>query len=214
MESGIPREKATKIAWDMKYNALATDRAIDYTGGEGIYHNVGEYDDGFRNVSHWLDMPRYSFSPKYTVMKGIDEESTYGNVLHELGGHGATMGYKPGKYSNINERAAKWYQNAMTEWSPYHQDIYKHNSSLKPVRKPEYIKIDDPHISYLENVDEYSARARAANIDPKGSNRDDFSELYKYFTKESVDNLLKNVWNYAAPMTIGGLTGTTLYNNK
>jgi len=199
MESGVPRERATRIAQDMRDNAMATDRAIDYTSGEGAYHNVGEYDNGF------FDNHRLTLNPRYTVMKGLDEQSTYENVIHELGGHGATLGYKPGSYSNINERAARWYEDAMTKWSPYHREVYEHNSSLKPVRKPEYEGVEDPHIGYLEDVDEYSARARAANIDSNGSNRRDFSELYKYFTKESVDKLKNGVWGLAPFLGLGTL---------
>jgi len=31
---------------------------------------------------------------------------------------------------------------------------------------------------------------------------------------ESVDNLLKNVWNYGVPLTVGGSTTATLYNQN
>ena len=69
---------------------------------------------------------------------------------------------------------------------------------LLPVRKKKYTNVTDAnlekHLKYLENVDEYSTRAR--NVLVNEDNRD-VEYLYKYFTKRSVDNLVKNVWGLA-----------------
>ena len=128
--------------------------------------------------------------------------------MHELGGHGASMGYRPNMYEH--QKALQKYENAMQEWFPHYKEVYNHNSSLKPVRKTEYINSNDSHLKYLEGVDEYSARARAENIKEGG---EDFAELYKYFTKESVDKLKKGVWA-VAPLALTGTAAASYANQQ
>jgi hypothetical protein len=97
----------------------------------------------------------------------------------------------------------------METFSPEIKEIYNHNSSLLPVRKKMFTNITDPDLEkrlrYLENVDEYSTRARNVLVN---ENNSDVEPLYKYFTKRSVDKLVKNVWGLApvigvAPSVIG-----------
>ena len=96
----------------------------------------------------------------------------------------------------------------MQDWSPSYKQIYDHNKKLVPERLPQYKHSTDPHIKYLEGVDEYSARARSELIQ---ENNEGFNELYKYFTKESVDKLKNNIW-LLLPAMLG--TGTVITNNR
>ena len=201
MESGVPREQAEAIARDMRSNTMATKGNIGYTITPDA---IGEYNakwepshkGRFRSV---FGNNKPSFAPEYTTSP-VSPEDIYNNVLHELGGHGATMGYSPTRYINdfddkaLGLKAQAMYELDMERWSPHYKEVYENNSKLKPVRKAEYKDSKDSHIEYLEGVDEYSARARAYNIDPS-VDREDVAELYKYFTKESVDKLLKGVWS-------------------
>lgn len=207
-KDGKTRKEAEAIAKEMKENAMATDYniGIPISQSSDNFGTVGEYDSGFGNIQkNWLlGNPKYSFKPKYTVREGLDEKDTYRNVLHELGGHGASMGYKPNMYEH--QKALQKYEDAMQEWFPHYKEVYNHNSSLKPIRKSEFVNSTDPHLKYLEGVDEYSARARAENIKEGG---EDFAELYKYFTKESVDKLKKGIWTIV-PIA----TATASYANQ
>lgn len=201
MKSGIDRNTARAISNEMKNNII--DLSINY---EDLGPNIG-------------GMYRNSFNPNLgTIGNKQIIINAYGNpdlvpydIIHEFG-HGSTLGYSPrnnGALLYSNE-----YNAAMKHDFPHFEQVYKHNSRLQPERKEMYKNVDystkpedietAEHIKYLEDVDEYSTRARTKLIDNAA---DDADELYKYFTKKSVDNLLKNVWSIS-PYILGG---TSLY---
>lgn len=213
MESDVSKEEATKIAQEMQDNALTAEGFIDYplsTGRGGIV--LGEYTSDLGSLPYSYRYPsKFTFKPKYNIRPFLGKDWTRREVHHEYGGHGATLGYDPNMWSE-DPKIQQIYENVMSKWSPHYKQIYKHNSSLKPERLPEYQDISDEKtrkfIEYLEQTDEYSARARAENIE---AGNDDFNELYKYFTKESVDRLRDNVWMFL-PLTLG--TGLYLNSDK
>lgn len=108
-------------------------------------------------------------------------------ITHELG-HASTLGYDP------NSKISK----ALSGFSPEVKEIHAHNSTLRPKRKKQYVNVEDPElektIKYLEGVDEYSTRARNRIIN---EDNQDVEKLYKYFTRPSVNNLIKYVWGLA-----------------
>lgn len=203
MRSGVSEKDATRIANDMRYNVLATDVQLDYP----ILSNaLGEFDSNFGPASSNVLRPNYTFKPVTRTNPLLDEETIRRNIHHELGGHGATVGYNPNYYNE--EKLQSIYETAMQDWSPSYKQIYDHNKKLVPERLPQYKHSTDPHIKYLEGVDEYSARARSELIQ---ENNEGFNELYKYFTKESVDKLKNNIW-LLLPAMLG--TGTVITNNR
>lgn len=150
-------------------------------------------------------------------------------IFHELGGHGSSLNVGYGT------------QTIPEHMVPILQKIYKHNEALRPKLKPIYQAIKDGDyeaakrlaetedgilkgtngeinfkeikdlIDYMEDVQEYSARAQGTNMGRYYGVKNNWNtdQLYKYFTKETVDNLLKNVWQVGLPL-VGG--GTLLYN--
>ena len=203
MKSGVPEKDATRIATDMHYNVLATDVQLDYP----ILSNaLGEFDSGFGPAFSNVLRPNYTFKPVTRTYPLLDKETIRRNIHHELGGHGATVGYNPNYYEDGKLQSI--YETAMQNWSPSYKQIYDHNKKLVPERLPQYKHSTDPHIKYLEGVDEYSARARSELIQ---ENNEGFNELYKYFTKESVDKLKNNIW-LLLPAMLG--TGTVITNNR
>ena len=203
MKSGVSEKDAMHIANDMRYNVLATDVQLD----QPILSNaLGEFDSDFRAILSNRFQPKYTFKPVTRTYPLLDKETIRRNIHHELGGHGATVGYNPNYYNE--EKLQSIYETAMQDWSPSYKQIYDHNKKLVPERLPQYKHSTDPHIKYLEGVDEYSARARSELIQ---ENNEGFNELYKYFTKESVDKLKNNIW-LLLPAMLG--TGTVITNNR
>lgn len=192
---------AEQIAKEMHDNALITEGKFEtptFSTGTGGF-TVGEYDNGFYHKTQFTGPSKKGFNPIYNIYPHLGLQDTFDTVIHEFGGHAATLGYIPNRYSI--PKANQWYESTMKEWFPHYRQVYEHNAKLKPIRKPEHKDSKDPYISYLEEVDEYSSRARAENIGDGG--REDFNTLYQYFTKESVDNLLKNVIGIGTPLYIG-----------
>ena len=203
MKSGVSEKDATRIANDMRYNVLATDVQLDYP----ILSNaLGEFDSDFGPAFSNVLRPNYTFKPVTRTYPLLDKETIRRNIHHELGGHGATVGYNPNYYED--GKLQSLYETSMQDWSPSYKQIYNHNKKLAPERLPQYKHSTDPHIKYLEGVDEYSARARSELIQ---ENNEGFNELYKYFTKESVDKLKDKIW-LLPPAVLG--TGTVITNNR
>ena len=207
INAGATKEQAERIAFDMQQNAMATKGTIGLPNSSTA---LGEYEPDFKvnlkmNVPIWSNESRLRpiFEPEYIVREGIPLEDTYSTVVHELGGHGATLGYNP-MYGIEDPKVQKLYGETIKQWSPSTEQVYNHNGLLQPSRKPEYMTLSetDPvekHIRYLEDVDEYSTRARASHILPSTT---DMLSLYKYFTKETVDRLKDNVWTIS-PFLVG-----------
>ena len=142
----------------------------------------------------------------------IDPESIKHTVYHELGGHGSSLNIGASNVT-IPERQSS----ILTE-------MYKHNEALRPQLRPFYQAVKDGNfelakqiapedvfktsdgeigfkeiqdfLKYMEDNQEYSARGIASNIAKSQGLKDGWNikQLRKYFTDESVDNLLKNVW--------------------
>lgn len=210
MEGGKSREEAERIARHMWENSMTAEGELGPLGA--AIH--GEYNAGLSRIGPWWKGNfKYTLDPKYTINENLLDNAIRRNVFHELGGHGATLSYSPTK--STDPKVQKIYEDVVKEWFPEYKEVYDHNAALKPVRRPQFenaeeVGLEDGMLHYLEDVDEYSARARAENIEPGG---DDFGALYRYFTPESLENLKNNVWG-TIPLVLGtGLTGYGLYDN-
>lgn len=216
MKSGKTRQEATEIANQMNTNAL---RAL----GNAHLEELGERTGGFYNIAgirkddsavkKALKVTQAllgKFEPTFSINKNRSIHDIIEATMHEFGGHGATLGYIDTSDNVLASGLFRQYNKKMREWFPKAQEVYKYNASLKPIRKPEYKNSRKRYLKYLEDVDEYSTRARVENMQP-GS--EGFDAMYKYFTKESVDRLRDNVWGIA-PWLIGIGAAGTLYGTS
>lgn len=190
MKSGKSREEAQRIADAMYANARWSNI--------GMSPNFIEFTDNLPPQIAGRTYTRKSLLvdengreiPDLTIVLNNNIHSPAlirETIQHELG-HASTLGYNP------SSRLSKM----LETFSPEVKEIYNHNSSLLPVRKKIYTNNTDAKLEkilkYLENVDEYSTRARNSLVNDDNW---DVNILYKYFTKRSVDNLINNVWGLA-----------------
>lgn len=206
MKSGVPKKEAQVIANEMKNNALKVKHRFSSQAGMDSSYARNPKDSG-------------KISPSIKI--GKEAPDIEDSVYHEYGGHASTFGLLS---DNLEEQInAQWpeewrnklYQNIMRQ-SPHLLEINEHNLKLKPVRLPQFQVPDDQLlrsdkflIDYLENVDEYTARARAANIG-KGNHWSKFNfndVLGWYFTPESIENLQNLVWSKVGDVNKGSATG-------
>lgn len=176
---------------------------------------------------------------RYNSRKGVkaslnDASTTLNTVFHELGGHGSSLNIGYGTQTipiNMKDILMKMYkhnESLRPQLKPFYQAIKDGNFDLaKNLAKDEGIELSSlkgssgdidfknlkNFIEYMEENQEYSARAIGSNMSnhyriPNGWNE---KQLRDIFTKESVDNLLKNVWNYGIPITVGGASTAILY---
>ena len=172
---------------------------------------------------------------RYNARRGVKSslvtpEITLNTVFHELGGHGSSLNIGSG---------VQVIPEGQIEILP---KIYKHNAELKPVLRPIFQAIKDGDletanslasslddmykdesgklnikkikelIEYMEDVQEYSARAIASNMSDYYGLKPGWNEeqLRKYFTDESVDNLKKMVWGIGVPLTASIISSNEL----
>ena len=171
---------------------------------------------------------------RYNSRKGAraslnDAKTTLNTVFHELGGHGSSLNIGHGTQTipvNMKDILMKIYEHNESlrpKLKPFYQAVKDGKFNLaKTIAEKEGIELSSlkgssgeidfnnlqNFIKYMEENQEYSARAIGTNMSnhygmPNGWNE---TQLRDIFTKESVDNLLKNVWNAGIPLTIGGYT--------
>ena len=220
MESGKSENEAREIAEQMRQNvmkAVGTGKIEKISGKpRGMYTAIGvrDSDSPLQTIGKTIKGLAGYVNPAYTIDARSPLYLAIEDAIHELGGHGATLGYSDlSKETNLITRyLGKLFNKTLDKSFPKGREVYEHNASLMPVRKPEYMNDDSSFIRYLEDVDEYSSRARTENMMP-GSHG--IENLYDYFTKESVDNLINGVWEYALPIAgAGTVYGLSQGNNN
>lgn len=188
------RQDAQRIARAMKNNAAWSNIGMspDYTEFVNLPRNVA----GATRIGLGP-----SFDPTLAAIPDIriginkrlnDVDKIWGAVQHELG-HASTLGYNP---NTTNKKL-----NLIKEqFSPEIKEIYAHNSQLRPKRRKKYMNIGDTDpelekmLQYLEDVDEYSTRARNILV---STDNNDLNPYFKYFDNRTVNRLLHNVWGLA-----------------
>lgn len=199
MKSGVSRQEATKIANQLYTNATRARGELVDPKALIKPTDMGSYD---RNLVYDRHLG-LTYDPKYKVANDLYNEDIVTTVSHELGGHGAT-------YSIIGETIPKEELPVVKRYFPAYRQIVEHNIKLKPQRKPEYVNgasdtETEKLIKYLEDPEEYTAVARSYHITDSPATLDD---LYEFFTKESVDNLVNNVWSKIGDINKEGVEST------
>lgn len=204
MKSGVSRQEATKIANQLYTNATRARGELVDPKALIKPTDMGSYD---RNLVYDRHLGLI-YDPKYKVANDLYNEDIATTVSHELGGHGAT-------YSIIGETIPKEELPVVKRYFPAYKQIAEHNIKLKPQRKPEYVNgasdtETEKLIKYLEDPEEYTAVARSYHITDSPATLDD---LYEFFTKESVDNLVNNVWSEVGDINKEGVTSAVASNS-
>ena len=93
------------------------------------------------------------------------------------------------------------------------EELAPKDGSLKGISGTIDYKELQKFLKYMEENQEYSARAIGTNMSNHYGMSNGWNEkqLREYFTKESVDNLLKNVWGL---LPFAGVAGLSKYKNK
>lgn len=163
-----------------------------------------------------------------------DEKMATEAIIHEIGGHGKTMGINPNKPNQISEAFPRITQlmqknqelaNSILEFNgrgrffsqfPKVSDleIYTYNNHT-PRHKLQKLFDQRRYFQYLTNdIQERAARAYTGQLmDKLGFSKTlNIQQLEKYYTPESVEKFKNAVLNYGVPITVGGSTAATLYN--
>ena len=223
--SGVSPEEAAEIMETRYLNVI--------NARPGIFRNLGRWPYGESRVENGIIQPVYN-SRKHVQGSLNDAKTTLNTVFHELGGHGSSM----------NVQYGVPLEGVSDDFALRLFKILEHNEKLRPKLRPFFQAVKDGNIQkakelipkdgsylkgmngeinvkkiqewikYMEENQEYSARAIGSNMSnhygmPNGFNE---KQLREIFTDESVDNLLKNVWNYGVPVTTGGYTLYNLFN--
>ena len=223
--SGATPEEAAEIMETRYLNVI--------NARPGIFRNLGRWPYGESRVENGIIQPVYN-SRKHVQGSLNDAKTTLNTVFHELGGHGSSM----------NVQYGVPLEGVSDDFALRLFKILEHNEKLRPKLRPFFQAVKDGNmqkakelipkdgsylkgmngeidvkkikewIKYMEENQEYSARAIGSNMSnhygmPNGFNE---KQLREVFTDESVDNLLKNVWNYSVPVTTGGYTLYNLFN--
>ena len=223
--SGVSPEEAAEIMETRYLNVI--------NARPGIFRNLGRWPYGESRVENGIIQPVYN-SRKHVQGSLNDAKTTLNTVFHELGGHGSSM----------NVQYGVPLEGVSDDFALRLFKILEHNEKLRPKLRPFFQAVKDGNIQkakelipkdgsylkgmngeidvkriqdwikYMEENQEYSARAIGSNMSnhygmPNGFNE---KQLREVFTDESVDNLLKNVWNYGVPVTTGGYTLYNLFN--
>lgn len=198
MRSGIGLRRAIDIANQLRNNAARTKGSIV---DPSQFKDSEWYGDYVPNLE-WEKNYGLVFKPEYRVANDLYNNDIIRTVAHELGGHGSTYGLT----SNIIKGE---YLEPLKRFFPAYQTVYKHNISLQPKIRPEFQKITDKDINsfirYLSNPEEYSAIAKSFKIYP---DKKLLTDLRTFFTDESVDNLLNNVWSKVGDVNKEGVTAS------
>lgn len=214
--SGLSPEEAVEIMQTRLINSI--------NARPGIFRNLGKNTYGESRVSGGYAQPVYN-NRKEVKASLNDAKTTLNTVFHELGGHGSSLNGELSSFKLDNPLVKIMMHNESLrpQLKPFYQAVKNgdfklaeklapKDGSLKGINGTYDFKELQKFIKYMEENQEYSARAIGANMSnhygmPNGWNE---QQLREYFTEESVNNLLKNVWNYGMPLTIGGYT---LYGN-
>ena len=215
--SGLSPEEAAEIMQTRFTNSI--------NARPGIFRNLGKNTYGESRV-----LGGYA-QPVYNNRKGVkaslnDAKTALNTVFHELGGHGSSLNGELSSFKLDNPLVKIMMHNEKLrpQLKPFYQAVKNgdfklaeklapKDGSLKGINGTYDFKELQKFIKYIEENQEYSARAIGANMSnhygmPNGWNE---QQLREYFTEEYVNNLLKNVWNYGMPLTVGG---STLYGNQ
>ena len=215
--SGLSPEEAAEIMQTRFTNSI--------NARPGIFRNLGKNTYGESRVSGGYAQPVYN-NRKGVKASLNDAKTTLNTVFHELGGHGSSLNGELSSFKLDNPlvKIMMHNENLRPQLKPFYQAVKNGNfklaeklapkdGSLKGINGTYNFKELQKFIKYMEENQEYSARAIGTNMSnhygmPNGWNE---QQLREYFTEESVNNLLKNVWNYGMPLTVGG---STLYGNQ
>ena len=167
---------------------------------------------------------------KYNSRKGQkasleDPNTTLQTIFHELGGHGSSLNIGAGSQTipegqaPILTKILKHNESLHPKLRPFYQAVKDGDFELAVQLSKDINTEDLPKaingnlnwkeiqnfIKYMEDTQEYSARAIGSNMSDhyglyRGWNE---NQLRQYFTDESVDNLKKNVWLLGLPI-LGG----------
>ena len=215
--SGLSPEEAAEIMQTRFTNSI--------NARPGIFRNLGKNTYGESRVSEGYAQPVYN-NRKGVKASLNDAKTTLNVVFHELGGHGSSLNGELSsfKFDNPLVKIMMHNEKLRPQLKPFYQAVKNgdfklaeklapKDGSLKGINGTYDFKELQKFIKYMEENQEYSARAIGTNMSnhygmPNGWNE---QQLREYFTEESVNNLLKNVWNYGMPLTVGGFT---LYGNQ
>lgn len=196
MRSGVGRKQATDIARQMHDNAYRAKGSLVEPSQLKDSEWLGEYVPNLE----WQKNYGLVFNPRYRIANDLYNEDIVGTVAHELGGHGATYGL-------TNNIIRNDYVEPLRRFFQSYQSVYNHNISLQPKVRPEFQRIPSEDVNssirYLSNPEEYSAIARSYQIYPDVKL---LTDLRTFFTDESVDNLLNNVWSKVGDVNKEGVT--------
>ena len=208
--SGLSPEEAAEIMQTRFTNSI--------NARPGIFRNLGKNTYGESRISGGYAQPVYN-NRKGVKASLNDAKTTLNTVFHELGGHGSSLNGELSSFKLDNPLVKIMMHNESLrpQLKPFYQAVKNgdfklaeklapKDGSLKGINGTYDFKELQKFIKYMEENQEYSARAIGANMSkhygmPNGWNE---QQLREYFTEESVNNLLKNVWNYGMPLTIGG----------
>ena len=215
--SGLSPEEAAEIMQTRFTNSI--------NARPGIFRNLGKNTYGESRVSGGYAQPVYN-NRKGVKASLNDAKTALNTVFHELGGHGSSLNGELSSFKLDNPLVKIMMHNKSLrpQLKPFYQAVKNgdfklaeklapKDGSLKGINGTYDFKELQKFIKYMEENQEYSARAIGTNMSnhygmPNGWNE---QQLREYFTEESVNNLLKNVWNYGMPLTVGGYT---LYGNQ
>ena len=215
--SGLSPEEAAEIMQTRLINSI--------NARPGIFRNLGKNTYGESRVSGGHAQPVYN-NRKGVKASLNDAKTTLNTVFHELGGHGSSLNGELSSFKLDNPLVKIMMHNEKLrpQLKPFYQAVKNgdfklaeklapKDGSLKGTNGTYDFKELQKFIKYMEENQEYSARAIGTNMSnhygmPNGWNE---QQLREYFTEESVNNLLKNVWNYGMPLTVGG---SALYGNQ
>lgn len=198
----------------------------------GVLRNLGEHTFGESQLLNESKIQPIYNSRKHVKASLNDANTALEIVFHELGGHGSSFNIQYGQPLRINDtyfirlmKILDHNEKLRPKLRPFYQAIKDGNFKLAETLAPkdgtlkgingkiDYKQIQD-FIKYMEKNQEYSARAIATNMGEHYGLRKNgwnIKQLRQFFTDESVDNLLKNVWNYGIPITVGGASTAILY---
>lgn len=124
-----------------------------------------------------------------TPRSAVDIEPLIESIIHEYGGHGATLAATD---VNFSPKTLAWVRKIF----PRISEVQAHNRALKPERLP-FLKDESKmpeevlkQLEYIEQAEEYAARTRGERMGTS-------SDMEGYdggFTKESVERLRKLIW--------------------
>lgn len=246
MKAGASKDKAEQIAQDMLDN-ISTTRFNGFTDlNKKIGENVeGNYRPGYgkgklpdrMTLDEYLNLPEEyrTFDPNYQLDENvINPQNVYENTLHELGGHGADLGFNMSETFNDSTLQGTHMLDALEGWFPSAREVYEHNQIYAPEVRPEFkpdskemkkLAQEDPemyknimeYIEYLQDPAEYTARARAnriSNFKDPGREIRDVKALREVFTDKSVDKMLNNVYSFMGDVNKESARGAALNSLK